>query len=232
VDPASSRRIADNGCGRRPGIRRRQACRYKFPPCVRIAGDFWITASGKIRTVDMPKDTRDAREPPARSRKIWRLRQPTVRRLRSARIRQRSVSIRRNGVSSAITLRHDICTPAGGSRRSSRAGDGGCDGPAAGGSVNWAGPAANAVPGGGRWAASGRGRADRAARVRDYGTGTWSGTFFLWRGWDREIPRHLRGRIPVSSFDVRGLRDPARARPEGVRGPLAGRGPRQGPGRS
>jgi hypothetical protein len=65
VDPASARRIADNGCGRRPGIRRRQACRYKIPPCVRIAGDFRITASGKIRTVDMPKAARDALEPPS-----------------------------------------------------------------------------------------------------------------------------------------------------------------------
>ncbi len=82
-------------------------------------------------------------------------------------------------VSSAVTLRHDICMPAGGSRRSSRTGDGGCDGPAGGGSVNRARLAAG-VGGGPR--SLGRfwpGRADRAGRVRDCAAARGAGTFFL-----------------------------------------------------
>src|SRR6266516_569610 len=110
---------------------------------------------------------------------------------------------RRSGVPPTITLRHDICMLAGGARRSSRAGYGGRDGSAGGGSVS----RGQAGCRGRRAAIAGSllardklaGRVVSGIAAAAYG----AGTFFLWRCWDRVVRVISRGRITVDSFDVR-----------------------------
>ena len=98
-------------------------------------------------------------------------------------------------------------------------------GPAGGGPVNRAEPAAGA--GGGRWAATYPGWPGRRPGFAAAAYG--AGTLFLWWGWDGEVPVISRGRIASEFVRCPGVRGPAQARPEGVRGPLAGRGLRQVP---
>ena len=132
---------------------------------------------------------------------------------------------RRGGVSLAILVRRGVCLPAGESRRSSRAGDGGCDGPG----WWWPGEPGRAGCRGG-WRSLGcylPGMAWQASGI--CGSGIWCRDVVLWWGWDGEVPVISRGRIASEFVRCPGVRGPAQARPEGVRGPLAGRGLRQVP---
>lgn len=108
------------------------------------------------------------------------------------RAQSRQGVFRRGGASPAVTLRHDICMPTGGVRRSSRV-PVTADVTGQRAALSEPGQAAGrGAPDRGRWALVAGDELTGWSCLRVTAVARGAGLFFLW-GWDREVPVTCRG---------------------------------------